>query len=76
MKSNFLNLSTKDLIKGLIVAFLSALLTGIYNGIDAGTFDFTWAFFKPIVLISLGSMIAYLLKNFLSNSDDKFLKKE
>ena len=76
MKSNFLNLSTKDLLKGLIVAFLSALLTGVYNGIDAGTFALTWVFFKPIVLVSFGSMIAYLLKNYLTNSNDEFLKKE
>jgi hypothetical protein len=76
MKSNFLNLSTKDFVKGIIVAFITALLTGLYNGIEAGTFAFTWIFFKPIIMTSLGAMIAYLLKNFLSNSDDKFLKKE
>lgn len=76
MKSNFLNLSTKDFVKGTIVAFIIALLTGLYNGIEAGTFAFTWIFFKPIIMTSLGAMIAYLLKNFLSNSDDKFLKKE
>ena len=76
MKSNFLNLSTKDFVKGIIVAFITALLTGLYNGIEAGTFAFTWIFFKPIVITSIGAMIAYLLKNLSSEFERKFLKKE
>jgi len=74
--SNFLNLNGKDLIKGFIVAFLGALLSIVYNYIEAGTLVFTWAFFKPVLLTSLGAGIAYLLKNFFTNSEQNFLNKE
>lgn len=76
MNSKFLNLQINDLWKGLIVAVATALLTGIYNGIESGTIAFTWIWFKPIVLSSVGAGIAYILKNMLTNSEGKILKGE
>ena len=74
--SNFLKLHLNDLVKGLIVTILTALVTGLYMGINEGTFNFTWLFFKPIVLSSVSAGLAYILKNWLSNSEGKILKKE
>ena len=76
MNSKFLNLSLNDFWKGLIVAFATALLTGIYNGIESGTIAFTWVWLKPVVLSSIGAAIAYLLKNMFTNSNGEILKKE
>jgi hypothetical protein len=69
-------LHLNDFIKGAIIAFLTAILTGVYTAIEAGSFSFTWDFFKPIVLAGVGGAIAYILKNYLTNSDGKLLKKE
>lgn len=74
--NDFLQLGWKDLAKGFIMAVLFALATGIYQAIDAGTILFTWVFFKPIVLTSVGAGLLYLIKNFFTNSDDKFLTKK
>lgn len=76
MKSNFLNINLKDLLKGFIVAVVMAILTAVYTAIEAGNLAFTWEFFKPVLITGLGAGIAYLLKNLFTNSEDKMLKGE
>lgn len=76
MKSEFLNLNWKDLVKGFIVAMIGALLTTVVALLEAGTIEFTWAFWQPVVYTSVGAGIAYLLKNWLTNSKDEFIKKD
>lgn len=75
-KSELFKLDWGDLLKGFIVAFLTAFITAVYQAIEAGTFELTWLFFKPITLVGLGGGLAYILKNWLTNSNDKFIKKE
>jgi len=75
-KSNFLNLNWKDVIKGLIVTFLTAFLTGALTAFQSGTVEFTWPFWEPTVYASITAGIAYLLKNWLTNSNDQVLTKE
>lgn len=75
-RTKFFNIGKRDILNGLLIAFGTAFLTGLYNGIEAGTFTFTWLFFKPIVLAGCGSMILYILKNLMSNSNGELLKKE
>ena len=76
MNSNFFSLNWLDLAKGLLVAVIGAILTGIYEAITAGALTWTWAFFQPIVLTGVAAGIAYLIKNFLSNSSGEPLKGE
>lgn len=76
MKSNFLSLNLKDLIKGFVVAVSMAILTAVYTAIEAGNLAFTWEFFKPVLITGLGAGIAYLLKNLFTNSQDQMLMKE
>lgn len=76
MKSNFLNLNWKDLVKGFIVAVITAIITAVYEAIQAGTIQFTWPFFEPVLITALGAGLAYLIKNWLTNSNDQFVKKE
>ena len=76
MSSKFLNLNWPDLLKGLLIAFIGAILTGVYKAIEAGTLTFTWAFFQPILLAGIGSGLAYLIKNFFTNSLGEILKPE
>jgi hypothetical protein len=73
MNSTLFTLNTKDFIKGLVVAVLSAVVTILYNTIQTGTLDFDW---KQIGVMALTSALAYIMKNLLSNSNGLFLKKE
>lgn len=73
--SDLFKLNEKDIIKGLIIAFITALLTGIYQVIQSdGVID--WATIKPVLLASVGATISYLLKNVFTNSNDNILQKE
>lgn len=74
--SNFFNLNWADVIKGFIVAVVGAILAAVYQAIQAGTINFTWVFWQPIVLSGVGAGIAYLIKNVFTNSAGEPLKKE
>ncbi len=74
--SNFMNLNFKDLLKGFAVAVVMAILVSVYTAIEANQFPTTWAQWSIILLSGLGAGIAYLIKNFVTNSGDKMLKKE
>jgi len=76
MKSKFLSINAKDIIKGFIVAFLTALLTATYQAIQSNEIQFTWLFWQPVLITSAGAAIAYLLKNWLTNSEDDFVHTE
>ena len=75
MKSNFLSLGWKDILKGLVMAFLSALLTGIYQLFQTSS-ALNWITIKPVVFVAIGAMLSYLIKNFFTNSQDQLLTKE
>ena len=72
-KSKFLSVDTKDAIKAFIVAVLGSVMGLIQVTLDAGSLTFDW---KAIGLTALAAAGAYILKNWLSNSDDKFLSSE
>lgn len=75
-KSNFLNLNSKDILKGAFIAGLMAILTGVYQAIEANSFPSDWNSWKVILISGIGSFIAYLIKNFLTNSNDIILRKD
>ncbi|MGE0076276.1 MAG: hypothetical protein AB7S48_00290 [Bacteroidales bacterium] len=75
MKSKFLTINVKDIVKALILTFITALLTGIYQLMQAGTL-LTWESLRPVVISSIAAVIGYLLKNVLTNSNDEFMTKE
>lgn len=72
MKSSFFTLNWKDIVKGFITAVIAALLTAAYQAIQEGTIAFTWVFWQPILITSVGAGIAYLIKNLFTNSSDQF----
>lgn len=75
MKSKFLTLNWKDFSRGLLIAFLTALLTGLINILDAGAI-FTWATIKPVMIAGISAALSYLLKCLATNSQDQLLKRE
>lgn len=75
MRSNFLQLNTRDFIKGLIVAAICTFLTGMYQLIASGGV-INWLTVKPVVIAAIGSAVSYLTKNLLTNSKGDFMQRE
>lgn len=69
-------LNIKDVLLGALMAFIGAGLAAVYQLIDNGQLPTTWVELKPVLLASLAAFISYLIKNFFTNSEGKFLKKE
>ena len=72
MKSGFGKLNVQDFFRGLIIAVLTALVTFLYTTMESGELVFNW---KQIATTSLTAALAYIIKNYLSNSEGAFLKK-
>jgi hypothetical protein len=69
MKSRLFKLNGRDFFKGLLVAVVTALLSGIYNIIQSGG-EIT---VKSVIIPGVLAMISYLLKNLFTNSSDEML---
>lgn len=76
MKTELFTLASKDFAKGLVTAVLTAILTGLYTSVQAGQLPTDMASWKVIGLSGLGAGIAYLTKNWLTNSKDQILTPE
>ena len=74
--SKFFNLNWADLGKGLLIAFLTALLGGILEKLQTGELPVTWIAFQPILEVSLSAAVAYLLKNLFTNSEGQIARGE
>jgi hypothetical protein len=68
-RSKFLSLNWRDFLKGLLLAVLAAVLTFVYELIQAGPIVFNKEFLITIGTISLSTALAYLLKNLFENSE-------
>jgi uncharacterized membrane protein YvlD (DUF360 family) len=73
MNSPFLNLNTKDFLKGLFIAVVTAVITILYTSIQNNVFTFDW---KNIGMVALSAALAYIMKNLLTNSKNELLKQE
>ncbi len=75
MKSKFLTLDWKDFSRGLLIAFLTAVLTGVINILDTRAV-FTWVTVKPVLIAGISAALSYLLKCLATNSQDQMFKRE
>jgi len=73
MNSSLFTLNSKDWIKGLVVAVLTAVITVVYSTIQTGTLVLDW---KAISIAGISAALAYITKNLLTNSNDEILTKE
>ena len=73
MDSSFLTLNTRDFVKGLFIAVITAVITVVYTTIQTGTLSFDW---KTISTTALSAALAYIMKNLFTNSNDQLLKKD
>jgi uncharacterized membrane protein len=75
MRSKFLKLNSHDFVKGIIVAIFCTFITGFYQLIANGGV-INWLTIKPVIIAAIGSGVAYLTKNLLTNSKGQFLRSE
>ena len=75
MKSKFFTLDWKDLSRGLLIAFLAAVISGIIELLDTGAI-FTWMTMKPVLIAGVSAALSYLLKCLMTNSQDQMFKRE
>lgn len=68
-------LGYKDAIKGVIVSVLSAVVTALLGIIQQNGLAFTSIELKTIATVAVTTFLSYLLKNFLTDENDKFVGK-
>lgn len=73
MKSSFLSLNTKDFIKGLLLSVFTSVISIVYTSVQMGNLVFDK---KAIFTTALSTALGYIMKNLLTNSEDKFLTPE
>ena len=75
MKSKLFTLDWRDLVNGLFIAFLTAVLTGIIEILGNGAV-FDWPHHQPILIAGISAALAYLLKSLSTNSHNQLFTKE
>ena len=74
--SKLFSLDLSDLGKGLVVAIITAILTSLITMINENGLMFSAGDFTLILQTAISAGIAYLLKNFSTNSDNQLGKAE
>lgn len=69
--SDVMNLNWKDLLKGLLVAIFTAVLTTVYEMLEKQEV----IEFKQIAIVGLLAMLGYLIKQLGTDTNNKFLGK-
>ena len=75
MKSRYLTIDSRDILKGILIAFMTSVLAGILKIFETGA-AFDWPTIKPVLIAGACAAISYILKNFMSNSRDQLFKRE
>jgi len=75
MKSKFFTLDWKDFSRGLLIAFMTAVISGVIELLDTGAI-FTWLTMKPVLIAGISAALSYLLKCLATNSQDQMFKRE
>lgn len=73
--SKFLRLNWQDIGKGVLMAFLGALITGLYQLLNTGAL-FNLDSLKSVLMVALAAGISYIIKNYFTNSEGQPFKLE
>lgn len=73
MNSKIFSLNFKDVSKGIAVAVITAVVVYLGDALQAPGFDFSTFDWGAILNIGLSAGLAYLVKNFFSTNEGKFL---
>ena len=69
-RSKKYRINKRDIVRGLILAIITAVVTFIYTSLQDDTFAFTSAYFMGILKVALMAFIGYIIKNYW----EKFLQ--
>jgi len=75
MKSKLFTLDYRDILSGLLIAFLTAILTGIIDMLQRGA-AFDWLTLKPVLIAGICAALSYLLKCLATNSQNQMFTRE
>jgi hypothetical protein len=75
MKSKLGTLDWRDILNGLLIAFLAAMIDGIIKILNSGAI-FDWPHLKPVVIAGVSAALSYLLKSLMTNSRNQLFKRE
>ena len=75
MKSKIFTLDYRDLLNGLLIAFLAAIIDGIIKIFGSGAV-FDWPHLQPVVIAGISAALSYLLKSLATNSHNQLFTKE
>lgn len=76
IEAKIFQLVPNDFLKAAITAGLTAGIKIIYASAETGAMPTDAATWLSVGKVAGGAAIAYLVKNFLTNSNDQFLKSE
>lgn len=68
-------LGYRDAIKGVVVSVLSAVITTLLGIIQQNGLALTNTELKTIATVAITTFLGYILKNFLTDENDKFVGK-
>ena len=75
MKSKFLTIDARDILHGILMAFLTSLLAGIIEMLQSGA-AFDWPTLKPVLIAGISAALSYLLKCLSTNSRGQLFTRE
>ena len=70
--SKLFKINLLDLLKGIVIAIISAILGYLYESLSNGKI----IRFREIGVVSLTSFLGYITNRFFSNSKGQYLKKD
>lgn len=73
--SPFGKINLADLAKGVLIAFGTVFLLGVYQILNTGRFP-TMPELGSLAMAGLAAALSYVLKNFFTNSKNMLAKKE
>jgi hypothetical protein len=75
MKSRLFTLDWRDLVNGLLVAFLTALISGLIEILGKGL-PMDWISLKPLLIAGISGAFSYLLKSLSTKSQNQLFTRE
>jgi hypothetical protein len=75
MPSEFLKLNIRDVGKAVVTAVISAVLVAVYALFQEKGFNWTQQDLMNILNAAVASGFGYIIKNFFTTSDGKFMGK-
>ena len=75
MKSKIFTLDWRDLLNGLLIAFLAAMIDGIIKILGSGV-AFDWPHLQPVLIAGISAALSYLLKSLATNSHNQLFRRE